>query len=128
MIKFVYLDGDDCVIGTGQSRVAPANAVEVEANLSRADLLKMMMVEGELTARPAPLTVTSISTVHTVEGCPIGTRIDLFDCLGQEVMISFTTDVDGVDEEINLPDVGNYRIDVTPPPPQLRSIVEVKTP
>ena len=59
-----------------------------------------------------------------IPSCIAGTKLEVFDISGDEIMGVVITQDDGIDEELEFPSVGDYCIEVTSPLPYLQTKLE----
>ncbi|MEP1611122.1 MAG: hypothetical protein ABJL72_04290 [Roseobacter sp.] len=115
-----YKTSGDIITSAGRAPVLPENATEAPATMTPKKLLTMMLTpEGNMSERPVSPAVVSSGSVHTIEDCPIGTIITVFDEIGEEVMGEITTTLLEQTETIELPDTGEYLIHIQAPLPAL---------
>ena len=116
---YVILDAAGNVVEAGWRRNPPQGAVIVDA--SPVIDLARMYIDGAngLSARPQSPGPVAIEGGYRVSGCPEGTRIQVVDTIGDELLLDYLTAVDQEVVEFSLADAGEYRVMVAAPPPWL---------
>lgn len=128
MIAYAFIDQQGVILRCGKQANLPAGAVEVQGFTSDLHALtNAMIVDGAVVQRPVSPDVISSGTMHTINDIPAGTRIEVYDLHGSELMEAFTVTEQGATEIINLPDAGKYRIEVVAPLPHLPRYICVTT-
>lgn len=136
---FVVLYPDGTVKRAGSAQTLPAGATRVtigaepqEGDLgidhvpSIQALTRMQAVDGLLLARPAgPQPYVSGSSI-VVPSCPAGTRIEVNDLAGGELMHVETGVAEGYTETFDFPDPGLYEVEVEAPAPYLPTSVRLE--
>lgn len=144
MTGYVVLDEGGLVRVAGNCRILPEGALAVvvvgrkpwvpapgqiglETAMSIAGLACAMRAQagGYLVARPAsPVPVADGDSV-SIPPCPAGTRIEVFDLTGREVMGVIIAEDDGQAETLTFPDPGEYEVEVEAPAPALPSSTRI---
>jgi hypothetical protein len=124
MRSFVQLDETGVfVVGAGFAPSLSDGDLEVEGDPNR--FLRHYMVDGVLTPRPMAPEPVAIEGGWEITELPNGTRVEIHDVTGDEVLFSGTTDQDGSRVEFALPDAGVYQVNVDAPEPYVDTSTEI---
>lgn len=136
---FVVLNPDGTVKRAGSAQVLPIGAVRVtvgsvaeEGDLgidhvpSVQALTRMQAVGGLLQARPAGPQPYVSGTSIVVPSCPAGTRVEVNDLAGGELMHVAAGVAEGYTETFEFPDPGLYEVEVEAPAPYLPTSVRLE--
>ena len=131
MIHFVVLDAEGLVTGAGSNRVLKAGAVALPDGVTAMAAMQMMRWDGLLV--PRPVLADPAVEPHEKTGLalrfadlPTGTVAEVDD-VEAGYQMAVLTEIKGA-IEIELPDHGLYRIEVTPPRPWLPLAMTLQVP
>lgn len=118
-------NGDDELtfdrVVTPPVRIVPwspvGNEIGVTEPTTLAELSQMMRQGDYLVTRPLSPQPTSAPGQIVVPPCPAGTRIEVFDMSGKEVMAVVIAETDDFSETFDFPDPGEYIVEVKAPAP-----------
>lgn len=126
MIQFAFLDTENLVIAAGSNTLIPGGAVALPGEVTAEVAMRMMLLDGQFVQRPT-LTEPELGVRQArFTGLPLGTTAVIDDILTGYQMATLP-EVNGV-IEIELPDLGLYRIEVTPPRPWLPMTLQIEVP
>lgn len=126
MIAYVITDTNNMVIEAGRSGTLPSGATAVAGYVGPVSALaRMWMSNGTLVARPAAPVVSQTGSQITIADLVSGTKVEVIDIEGDEVMLAITTTDALSTEVIQFSNPGAYQISVVPPLPALQKNIEV---
>ncbi len=123
MKSFVIFNTDGTVKAAGRARFPPPETTTFSPPIPPQELAKLMLVP-----RPQSPAVETTGTTHSIADCPLGTVIEIIDNAGGELMEIYTTATDGETVTRDLPDPGQYEINVKSPDPYLPTIARITVP
>ena len=124
MPKYVVIDENGYVTSGGFNQIVPAGAIVIGNEIDG----HRLFVDGEngLVARPQSPAPVEVIGGYSVADCPTGTRIQVVDTIGDEVLLDYTTITALEVVDFDLPDAGEYCVMVTSPLPYLMTSVRLK--
>lgn len=123
MKSFIIFHADGTIKAAGRSKFPPPETTVISPPIPPAELATMMLVP-----RPQSPEIVSDGTVHTIADCPLGTVIEVLDYSGGERMEIYTTTTEGETVTRDLPDPGEYEIEVKAPDPYLPTRKRITVP
>lgn len=118
-IAFLELDQSGVyVLGSGFSSSLPPNSVPSPDQSDPFKFNRCYLVEGALVERPlCPRPEVRTGGGYQILSCPAGSLIVIRDVIGEEVMAEITTSPEEPDVQFDLPDAGEYMVEVNAPLP-----------
>lgn len=119
MKSFVTFNDDGTVAQAGTGKYPPPDSYPFTPPLQSSALATMMLVPRP--ASPAAVWDAGAQTL-TVPPVPEGTRVEIHDMAGGELMTTLTADADDWSETITITDSGSYSAEVHVPMPFLPAL------
>ena len=129
MQRYVIFDAKGAIVGAGMSRVVPPGAIIVPEDDTPIEALARSYVDpqlGIILRQPSSPVAQISGNVVRFSDCPKGTKIEVCDVIGDEVLFDYVTVNDLELVELQLVDGGDYQITSRAPWPYFPHIMRVQ--